>query len=214
MTVTHSANPAPAPTGSSARLGRAVGWLLVLGGATGFVAAFVLTVEKLQKLANPNYVPSCSLNPIVSCGSVMDSVQAAVFGFPNPLIGVAAFPVVITAGVVLLAGFQAPRWFWLGLQLGTTLGVVFVHWLIFQSLYSIKALCPYCMVVWAVTIPIFWYTTLHNLERGHLRAGGPPASAGRPATLIRFHSLVLVLWYLLIVVLILQAFWAFWTSLV
>ncbi|PRC62285.1 hypothetical protein C6A85_03910, partial [Mycobacterium sp. ITM-2017-0098] len=30
----------------------------------------------------------------------------------------------------------------------------FVHWLIFQSLYRIGALCPYCMVVWAVTIPL------------------------------------------------------------
>ena len=43
-----------------------------------------------------------------------------------------------------------------------------MHWLIFQSLYVIGALCPYCMAVWAVTIPICWYVTLHNLERGHL----------------------------------------------
>ena len=32
--------------------------------------------------------------------------------------------------------------------------MVFIHWLIFQSLYRIGALCPYCMVVWAVTIPL------------------------------------------------------------
>ena len=31
---------------------------------------------------------------------------------------------------------------------------MFVHWLIFQSLYRIGALCPYCMVVWAVTISL------------------------------------------------------------
>ncbi len=41
-----------------------------------------------------------------------------------------------------------------GLAAGTLLGTVFVHWLIFQSLYRIGALCPYCMVVWAVTIPL------------------------------------------------------------
>jgi len=206
---------AESTTAPAVPLERPLRWLYVLGGVIGFVAAFVLIVEKIEKLTNPGYVPSCSLNPVVSCGSVMDSVQASVFGFPNPLIGVAAFPVVITAGMALLAGFRAPRWFWIGLQLGTTLGMLFIHWLIFQSLYEIHALCPYCMVVWAVTIAMFWYTTLHNLQRGHLRigAGATPSSTGPSAVLARFHSLVLVLWYLLIVVLILQAFWAFWITL-
>ncbi len=75
--------------------------------------------------------------------------------FPNPLLGIASFAVVTTLGVVLLTGAVLPRWVWLGLQAGVTFGVVFVHWLIYQSLYVIGALCPYCMVVWAVTIPLF-----------------------------------------------------------
>lgn len=194
------------PAAGASPLGRIVPWLYVVGGAIGLLSSFGLTIEKIEKLANPSYVPTCSFNPVVSCGSVMDSWQGSLFGFPNPLIGIAAFSVVVTAGVVLLTGFAAPRWFWLGLQAGTTLGVIFVHWLIFQSLYSIHALCPYCMVVWAVTIPIFWYTTLHNLDRGHLGTSG-----GR--VLVQFHSLVVVLWYLVIVGLILQAFWTYWTSL-
>jgi uncharacterized membrane protein len=177
-------------------------WLYVIGGGIGFLAAFALTIEKIAKLADPGYVPTCSLNPVVSCGSVMDSPQAAAFGFPNPLIGVAAFAVVSTVGVVLLSGFQAPRWFWLGMQLGVTFGVAFVHWLIYASLNLIGALCPYCMIVWLVTIPIFWYTTLHNFA-------GWPAAAG----FARYHSLVLTLWYLAIIALILQAFWSYWTTL-
>jgi uncharacterized membrane protein len=179
-------------------------WLYVIGGGIGLVAAFALTIEKIAKLANSGYVPTCSLNPVVSCGSVMDSPQAAAFGFPNPLIGVAAFAAVITVGVVLLSGFQAPRWFWLGMQLGVTFGVAFVHWLIYASLDLIGALCPYCMIVWVVTIPIFWYTTLHNLS-----FTGRPVAVG----LARYHSLVLTLWYLAIIALILQAFWSYWTTL-
>ncbi|SFP44165.1 Uncharacterized membrane protein [Amycolatopsis arida] len=188
---------------------RGLAWLYVVGGAIGLLASFALIIEKIATLRNPDYVPTCSLNPVVSCGSVMDSPQAELFGFPNPLIGIAAFAVMVTAGVVLLVGFAAPRWFWLGLQLGTTLGVVFVHWLIWQSLYDIGALCPYCMVVWVVTIPMFWYTTLFTAGQGHL-----PTGPARPAALAlaRFHSLVLVLWFLLIVVLILQRFWTFWTG--
>ena len=208
MTATREAQPAAAAPGAVPGPPRALGWLYIVGGLIGLVSAFALTVEKIAKLGNPNYVPSCSMNPVVSCGSVMDSSQAALFGFPNPLIGLAAFPVVVTAGAVLLAGFAAPRWFWLGLQLGTTLGVVFVHWLIVQSLYEIGALCPYCMVVWAVVIPTFWYTTLHNLRAGNFGGG---SAAG--AALARFHSLVLVVWFLVIVVMILQAFWSFWSTL-
>jgi uncharacterized membrane protein len=190
-------------------LKRGLAWLYVVGGAIGLLAASALMVEKIASLGTPGYVPTCSFSPVVSCGSVMDSPQAAAFGFPNPLIGIASFAVVITAGVVVLAGFEAPRWFWLGLQAGTTFGVVFVHWLIYQSLYDIGALCPYCMVVWVVTIPMFWYTTLHNVQRGHL-----PVGRGRPVALglARLHSLVLTLWFLAIVGLILNTFWSYWVT--
>ncbi|GAA2813369.1 vitamin K epoxide reductase family protein [Saccharopolyspora taberi] len=202
MTATVTDESAPAATGTTTPAPRGLAWFYVVGGAVGLAASAALMLEKLAKLANPGYVPTCSLNPIISCGSVMDSPQGSLFGFPNPLLGIAAFPVMIVFGAALLSGFTAPRWFWAGAQAGTTLGVVFVHWLIFQSLYEIGALCPYCMVVWAVTIPMFWYTTLHNIRSG---------PAGR--ALGRFHSLVLTLWFLAVVVLCLQAFWDYWTTL-
>jgi uncharacterized membrane protein len=209
MTATDTTSitrPDHAPAGPGPR---GLGWLYLIGGGIGFVAAFALMIEKIAKLADPGYVPTCSLNPVVSCGSVMDSPQATAFGFPNPLIGISAFAVVVTIGVVLLSGFQAPRWFWLGMQLGATFGVVFVHWLIYSSLYRIGALCPYCMVVWIVTIPIFWYTTLHNLTRGYLSISRRPVAL----SVARYHSLALTLWYLAIIALILQAFWLYWTTL-
>ncbi|MEV8609588.1 vitamin K epoxide reductase family protein [Amycolatopsis sp. NPDC051373] len=187
-------------TGTTAR---GPAWLYLVGGALGLAAAIALTLEKIAKLRDPAYVPSCSINPVISCGSVMDSSQASAFGFPNPLIGIAAFSVVVTFGVVLLTGYTAPRWVWLGMQLGATFGVGFVHWLIFASLYRIHALCPYCMVVWIVTIATFWYTTLHNL-RGTAFGG----------LVRRVHSGLLALWYVAVVVLVLQAFWPYWSTVV
>lgn len=59
---------------------RPLSWLYVVGGLLGFAAAAALTLEKLEKLANPDYVLTCSLNPIISCGTVMDSPQAEAFG--------------------------------------------------------------------------------------------------------------------------------------
>ncbi|MFF6833350.1 vitamin K epoxide reductase family protein [Streptomyces sp. NPDC012438] len=185
--------------------------VLTAGGALGFLAAFTLTVEKIALLKDPSYSPSCSINPVLSCGSVMTTPQAEVFGFPNPLLGIAGFAVVTAIGVVLLAGAVLPRWFWWGLQAGVIFGVVFVHWLIFQSLYRIGALCPYCMVVWTVMIPVFWYTTVHNLTRGHVPV--PDGARRAAAAVAGYHGVVLTAWYLVIVVLILQRFWLYWTTL-
>lgn len=199
-----------ASTATPARGGaRRLGWLHTIGGFVGFVAAFTLLVEKIALIQDPSYVPSCSINPILSCGSVMNTDQASAFGFPNPMIGVAGFAVVTTIGMATLAGASFRRWFWLGLQAGTTFGVVFIHWLIFQSLYRIGALCPYCMVVWVVTIPVFWYTTLHNLSLGHLAAPARLRPAIRRAA--EYHGVVLTAWYLTIAALITARFWDYWS---
>lgn len=184
--------------------------VLAIGGIIGLASAFILTLEKLAILGDPNYVPSCSINPVLNCGSVMTTTQAELFGFPNPLIGLIGFTAILFTGLGLLAGATFARWFWVGLQVGAFLGAIFVHWLIFQSLYTIEALCPYCMAVWIVTIPIFWYLLLFNLQRGHLTTPAGWAPMVRWAT--RYHTVVLVLWCLLVASLILQAFWSFWTS--
>lgn len=190
----------------------ALAWLLLVGGLAGFVASFVLAVEKYVLLADPSYVPSCSLNPVLSCGSVMASPQAEAFGFPNPLLGVAGFAVVAATGAAVLSGARLAWWYWTGLQSGVTAAVVFVHWLIFSSLYRIEALCPYCMVVWAVTIPVFWYVTLRNLTAvaprmpARLRAAASATTGG--------HGVVLTVWFLLIVAAVLERFWLYWSSLV
>lgn len=199
-----------APTDEAGSEDRRLAWLLVAAGLVGLVAAFTLLVEKIALIEDPSYVPSCSINPILSCGSIMRTKQAEAFGFPNPIIGVAGFAVVVTTGMAVLAGATLRRWFWLGLQGGTTLGVVFIHWLIFQSLYRIDALCPYCMVVWVVTIPLFWYTTLHNDRAGHLRLLGPRPTARLAA---EYHGVVLTAWYLAVAALIANRFWDYWSGL-
>ena len=167
---------------------RRLGLLLLVAGLIGFAAAFVLTVEKFWLLTNPFYVPSCTVNATVSCGPVMSSPQAELFGFPNPLLGIAGFAVVAATGAALLAGGRLAGWYWAGLQAGVSLAVVFVAWLISQSLFVIGALCPYCMVVWAVTFTVFWYVTLRNLT-----AHRQPRAGGLVELAVRYHSALLVL---------------------
>lgn len=202
--------PAVGPPRES-RAPRGLGMLFTVTGAIGLVMAVVLLVEKIALIEDPSYVPSCSLNPVLSCGSVMDTPQASAFGIPNPILGIAGFAAVLALGFAFLAGARVARWMSVLIQVGVTFAVLFVQWLIGQSLYEIGALCPYCMVVWAVTIPLFWFTTIH-----HLRAlADSSTSTGRRALglVIEFRVPVLVAWYLVILALIAVRFWDYWSTL-
>lgn len=184
---------------------RAYGVGLTVLGATGLAAAFALTVDKIRLLEDPTFKPSCDLNPVLSCGSVIVTDQASVFGFPNPLMGVVGFSVVVTLGVLLATGTRLPSWVMAGLAVGATLGLGFVHWLAFQSLYRIGALCPWCLVVWAVTIPIAVWSVLLALRT---------RTDSRLVELLwSVRYLIVLAWYLLVVVLALVRFWDYWRTL-
>lgn len=151
------------------------GWFLVVAGAVAWIASATLVLERLHLYTNPDAKISCDINSWISCGDVMKTSQAAIFGFPNPFIGLVAFAVVITTGMVLLAGADLRRWYWIGLQAGITLGFVLICWFFTQAVYVLAILCPYCMVVWAMMIPLFVWTTVRNLQHGVIQA--PPAVA-------------------------------------
>lgn len=203
-------SPAETPARESApetraRSDRGLAILLLVGGLTGLVAASALLMEKIALLQDPDRILTCDISPVLSCGSVMTTPQAEAFGIPNPILGIAGFAVVAAIGAAILAGARFAPWFWLGVQVGVSFAVVFIHWLMYQSLYIIGALCIYCMVVWAVTIPLFWWTTLHNLR----------AVAGRStvvAVLTEYRSAVLTGWCILIIALIATRFWDYWSS--
>lgn len=204
-------SPDAETTRSASFLGRAAGPILAVCGGIGLLAAFTLAIERLRLAEDPDYIPSCSINPILSCGSVMVTGQAEAFGFPNPLLGIAGFAVVASLGVALVAGARLPRGIWLALQGGLTLAVLFVHWLFLQSLYEIGALCPYCMAVWVVTIVAFLYCTLANVVRGNLRV--PAAARGGVDLAVRYHGVILAAWLGLLAALIGEAFWGYWRTL-
>ncbi|MEV5988171.1 vitamin K epoxide reductase family protein [Streptomyces sp. NPDC052051] len=167
----------PAAVSRTAGGSRAFALLLAITGAAGVLAAWVITLDKFQilegKLAGKTVVPSCNLNPIISCGSVMESKQAGVFGFPNPMLGLVCYGIVVCVGVSLLVGARFPRWYWLTFNAGTVFGVGFCTWLMFQSLYRINALCLWCTLAWIATLVMFWYVTSFNIRNDFLPAPRP-----------------------------------------
>jgi len=214
VTVAVSAQPA-APPGDltpdsrpEARVPALSAWWVLIAGVIGLFASMTLTVEKIKILLNPSYVPSCNINPIVSCGSVMVTPQASLLGFPNPLLGIAGFTVVVVTGLLAAAKVSLPQWYWVGLTIGTLVGAAFVHWLIFQSLYRIGALCPYCMVVWVVTISLLVVVSSIAL-RPVLQSRDSAVSR----VLFQWRWSIAALWFTAVFLLIMVRFWNYWSTL-
>lgn len=187
--------------------GRAFAWMLIVTGLAGALAAWVITLDKLKLAEDSGFQSACSLNPVISCNNIMESDQATAFGFPNPILGLVTYPIVVCVGVTLLSSVRLPRWYWLTFNAGTLFGVGFCTWLMYQSLYDIGALCLWCCLAWAATIVMFWYVTAHNVRHGFLPA--PDAVRG---FVDEFPWVAPVLHMGLIGILILTRWWDFWTS--
>ncbi|MFI1437840.1 vitamin K epoxide reductase family protein [Streptomyces fructofermentans] len=187
--------------------GRAFALLLVITGAAGVLASWVITLDKFKLLEDPDFTPGCSLNPVVSCGNIMKSEQASALGFPNPMLGLVAYAVVVCVGVSLLAGARFPRWYWLTFDAGTLFGIGFVTWLQYESLYSIGSLCLWCCLAWVATIVLFWYVTAYTVRNAYL-----PAPGWLKGFLEEFAWVPPVLHTGVVGMLVLTRWWDFWTS--
>ncbi len=186
-------------------------YVLIVAGLVGFIASFVLTYDKLHVLQNPSYDPPCNINPILSCGSVMKTEQADLFGMPNTIYGLVAFTALITFGFMLAAGAQLKRWIWQAAQAAAILGVIFMHYLFFQSVYRISAICVWCFAVWMVTIPLFVFLTAFNIRAGNL----PLPKSLKPAGMFfaRNSGNILLVWYMIIFLILFKEFWYYWSTL-
>jgi uncharacterized membrane protein len=151
---------------------------LILFGVIGWIAAFALTVEKFALLTDPEATLGCDLSPLVQCSTNLLSSQGALFGFPNPLLGLSGWIAPIVVGAAILSGARFNRVFWLLFNLGVTAAMALVVYLIITSIFFLGTLCPWCMVTWSVTIPTFLAVTFRNVKVGNFGSGARLTSIG------------------------------------
>jgi uncharacterized membrane protein len=153
-----------------------LGAFLVIAGAAGLLAAYSLSVDKVVAILDPGAKQGCDFSIFVQCSKNLGSWQGSLFGFPNPLIGLGGFAVPLVMGIAILAGATFARWFWVAFNLGVVFAILFVGFLIGTSVYALHTLCPWCALVWALTIPMFWLVSLYNLKAGNIKVS-PRATA-------------------------------------
>lgn len=191
---------------------RGLGAFLVVTGVIGLLSAFELTLDKFRILEDPDVVLGCDLNPFFSCGSVMTYQESELLGFPNQLLGVFAFMVPIVLGVLLLSRVDVPHWIMNGLAIGLLGGVALVTFLQYTSIFEIGVGCPWCMVVWVVTILQFCVVVASNILRGALGATAQRSTVLR--VLASAPVAIAAVWLLVIAATMIVEFWTYFGSLI
>lgn len=186
MRVTDSDTPAARATR------REYGIVAFITGLLGLWASAALAIDYINRLTDDDYIAGCDINPIVGCGLFLDTPAASALGIPNIVLGVAAFPVVMTLAAVLLSGTNLRTWIWRGLAIGATIGMGFVIYLQYQAMIVIHGLCPWCLVIWAAMIPLFVHT---------IGQAGVSGALGRGpwATIVKNRWIIVALWYLIVI---------------
>ena len=174
------------------------------------IASFVLSLEKIHLLNNPDAILSCSFNLVLNCSVVMQSWQSSVFfGIPNMYIGLVSFPVLITVAVAALwGGAHFKKGFLLAMNIGVLLGTIFAYWLFFQSLYVIQVLCPWCLVVTVSCTLMFAAVTHISLDENVLGLSKKADRRVRAFLTKGYHQLVVASWIVLMIALVLLKFGA------
>ena len=150
----------------------------LVSGLGAWFAAFTLAREGYQ-LALNGTTPSCNINPFFSCGSVMQSPQATLFfDTPNQLFGVAGYIAVAMVGAAMLSGATLRRTFWVIFTLGILGAYIWLMWMFVQAVFVIGFLCLYCMVVWAIHIPLWWIFLPWAMKQGMLSSSPAIKKAG------------------------------------
>ena len=185
------------------QLEKAVFGTLLGASLLALTAAFVLTLEKIHLLQQPDAVLSCTFNLVLNCSTVMQSWQSTVFfGIPNMVIGLMAFAVIVTVSVAGLWGVKFPRTFLIATNVGVLLGTIFAYWLFFNSVYDIQVLCPWCLLVTFSCTLMLAAITHYNLKLNNFKLSKKVNEKVQKFLKGGYHQLVVASWIVLMFVLV------------
>ncbi len=183
-------------------------FFLIFFGLLGMLASGAIAIEKEHLLKHPEVELICNINPVYSCSNVFMSPQSQILGVSNEYIGIAIFAVLLTVGVVVLAGAKLKNWFWYAFLAGMLGFMMMVLWFFRQSVYVIGSLCIFCSIVWFSAWAITTSGFCWMYDNGYLSG---LKKYDKVLSLIRRNSVLI--WFLFIVTLaglILKHFWYYY----
>ncbi len=128
--------------------------ILVGGASLGLLASFLQMLEKLELVKNAQAVLPCNINAVFSCTNVLNSWQSSFFGFPNALLCIVFFALVLGVGLAGLSGGAMARSLRLTMQGISLFFLGFGLWFLEQSTFRIGALCIFCILCFVALLAI------------------------------------------------------------
>jgi uncharacterized membrane protein len=126
--------------------------IITIASSVGLVASFLQMLEKLILLENPNAVLTCDINSVFSCTNILNSWQSSVFGFPNTLMCIIYFSLLLAIGLVGWTGSNINKKLRLTLQGMTLFFIGFGFWYLWQSIFAVGGLCIFCMFCYGAVL--------------------------------------------------------------
>lgn len=149
------------------RPGRGLAIFWIVAGVLGWIVSFLLYHEYIGQLTGGDALITCDISPIVTCGPNLLSPGGNLLGFSNSIIGIVLFTGPVYAGVSALATPVGLRpWFWRVYSVFVLGAFLLVHLFAYRSVFEYGSLCPWCMVIWLVTIPLFFTVAGWTLREG------------------------------------------------
>ena len=186
-----------APDVPTFRPGTRTAILWIVTAAVSWTVSFLLYREYVGQLSDAPPMLSCNISPFITCGPNLLAPAGNLLGFTNAILGMTLFLGPIFAAVGALAAPGGMRaWYWLVFAVFVLGGYVLVHVFAYRSIFEFGSLCPWCLIVWLMTIPLFW-----SVAGWTLRAGVWGAGARRVGALIgSWLVLIVVVDYVVIAV--------------
>lgn len=151
-------------TDSKPRRRLVLGIISLVAGVLGWLASLRLFLDYTAGLKDSSYIPSCDLSAVVGCAKNYESAYGSLLGFSNTVLGFTLFTIPVLMGILILARVQLPRWVYSGYSFGLVGAVALITFLQCASFLDLKTLCIYCLLIWTVTIPLFWSSLSVSLD--------------------------------------------------
>ena len=187
------------PAAALYRPSRAMAIWWIAAGVAGGIVSFLLYHEYIAQLRGDTPLISCSISPVVTCGPNLLSPGGNLLGFSNSVIGMVLFTGPIFAGASALAATEGLRaWYWRTYTVFVAGAFLLVHFFAYRSVFEYSSLCPWCMIIWLVTIPLFFTVAGWTLRAGVWGTRGRTTQIG--AAILSWLPLIVIADYLLIAV--------------
>lgn len=175
--------------------GTAILWIVTA--AVSWTVSLLLYREYVVQLSDAPPMLSCNISPFITCGPNLLAPAGNLLGFTNAILGMTLFLGPIFASVGALASPGGMRaWYWRVFAVFVLGGYVLVHVFAYRSIFEFGSLCPWCLIVWLMTIPLFWSVAGWTLQAGVWGAGARRIGA----LIVSWLVLIVVVDYIVIAV--------------